>query len=73
MWLSPKLFLTGLRLAALRWPAFNPSAFAQQAANLQETRSVVVNVIDRHGGFVHDLTKDNFLVLAYPRFLPTAK
>jgi hypothetical protein len=64
MWLSPKLFLIGLRLAALPMAAFNPAALAQQAANLQETRSVVVNVIDRHGDFVHDLIKDDFLGLA---------
>lgn len=37
------------------------SSLAQQTANAPETRSVIVNVFDRQGSPIRDLTKDNFV------------
>lgn len=37
------------------------SSLAQQTANAPETRSVIVNVLDRQGAPFRDLTKDNFV------------
>ncbi len=37
------------------------AGLAQQASTPPETRSVIVNVLDRHGTPIRDLTKDNFV------------
>lgn len=41
---------------------FFPSGIAQQVTSPPATRSVLVNVLDRHGNALRDLTKESFLV-----------
>lgn len=52
---------SSLALASILFTAFGFSADAQPAIN-QATPSLLVNVLDRNGGAVRDLTKDSFRV-----------
>ncbi len=47
--------------AILGLTVFASAGLAQQTASTPETRSVIVNVLDRHGVPIRDLTKDNFV------------
>lgn len=47
--------------AILGLVVFASAGLAQQTANTPETRSVIVNVLDRQGTPVRNLTKDNFV------------